>query len=124
MRLHRAITDREWKVVDSISLNIGTVRLKEIFWDKGASTDIIKEYIDKITDKIPDSFHNKTIITIGGTTRALAKLIMADIDYPIEGVHGFEYDISKHKKLINTIIKADIKELKKLPIKKDRVDTY
>ncbi len=111
------------KITDTISLNIGTVRLKELFLDKKASKDEIYSYINSKLKDIPESFKNKKLIVIGGTTRSLSKIIMKKIGYPLETVHGFEYKLEEHIPLIKDIINSDTTNLKTFNIKKDRIDT-
>jgi len=111
------------RVVDTISINIGTVRLKELFLDKHApSTDIVS-YIKEIIDSIPKSFKNKNMIVIGGTTRSLSENIMKKIDYPLDTVHGFKYELSEHIDYIRQIKTSGASSLSKFNIKKDRIDT-
>ncbi len=111
------------KIVDTVSINLGTVRLKELFLDKNASKESIKKYIKSHLEKLPNSFKNETLIVIGGTTRSLSKIIMNEIKYPLKTVHAFEYEYEMHKNLIDKIASSDINELKDFGIKKDRADT-
>ena len=110
--------------VESVhSLNLGTVRLKELFFDKGASIDDAKSFIDEILKELPSSFIAKKIVGIGGTIRALSSAIMSKERYPIDSLHGFEYRIKDHKKLIKDLATMSDKELKKLDIPANRFDT-
>ncbi len=111
------------KVTDTISLNLGTVRLKELFSDENTDTNRIKEYISKELEKLPNSFKDKQVIGLGGTIRALSKAIMLKIDYPFKKLHGFTYKIEDYRDYFNQIILSDNDNLKKLYIKDDRVDT-
>ncbi|MFK5881716.1 MAG: Ppx/GppA phosphatase family protein [Sulfurospirillum sp.] len=111
------------KITDTISIDVGTVRLKELFLDKNASSDDITDYISKEISQIPQNFKNSTLIVIGGTTRSLSELIMKSISYPLESVHGFEYKLENYVDLIRNIKKSDTLNLKKLNIKRDRIDT-
>lgn len=114
---------RENKIVDTISLDIGTVRLKELFLDKHADEEDLKAFVKKNVNALPKSFHTKKLIVIGGTTRYLSKLIMAKIKYPIQTVHAFEYRLGEHIDLINNIKNSQTTNLKDFGIKKDRIDT-
>ena len=108
-------------IVDTISLNIGTVRIKELFIDKN-DFDGAKEYISiqlSNIDKIP-----KTIVGLGGTTRALSRMILAKDNYPLDTLHGFGYNVDENIDFFNNIIDAkNDKELKQLGVDKDRYDT-
>ena len=112
-------------IVKSISLNIGTVRIKELFFNKN-DIDGAKKYIldnlKKIFEQnieIPDS-----IVGIGGSIRSVSKLIMQRNEYPLDILHGYKYKVSKEEDFLTAIITAkDNNELKALGIKKDRFDT-
>jgi exopolyphosphatase / guanosine-5'-triphosphate,3'-diphosphate pyrophosphatase len=110
-------------IVETISLNIGTVRLKELYFDKKASLETIRLAIAKEISTIPDSFCATKIIGIGGTLRSLSKMIMEKTDYPLKTVHGFEYNLEQHKEFIDAIVNSDVLGLKTLGVRKDRYDT-
>jgi len=114
---------KKGKVIVSYSLDIGTVRLKELFFDKKSSLPIIQEYIDKTLKSLPMSFHTPIAIGIGGTTRALAKAIIKKDCYPLHKLHAFSYSLQTQEKYFQKIISADIDELDSLYIKTNRHDT-
>jgi len=114
---------RNRKVVDTISINIGTVRLKELFLDKCASKEDIEEYIEQKIQEIPPYFQNENMIVIGGTTRSLSEIIMKYINYPLNTVHGFKYILEEQIDFIRAIKNAQTSQLGKFNIKKDRIDT-
>jgi len=116
---------KEGKIVKSISLNIGTVRIKELFFSKkniqGAKEYILKELqsIDALHIEIP-----LMCVGIGGTIRALGKVIMQNENYPLDVIHGFTYAYAEQKKLFEKIIYAkSCDELKEIGVKKERFDT-
>ncbi len=111
------------RVVDTISLDLGTVRLKELFFDKKANIKEAITYIHKELERIPPHFRSELAIGIGGTIRAISKAIMAKNEYPLDKLHAFSYEFDQEKKFIDKIITAPVKNLKKLYIKKDRYDT-
>lgn len=113
------------KIEKSISLNIGTVRLKELYFNKNdinGAKNYILDNLKKIYDlniEIPN-----TIVGIGGSIRAVSKMIMQKNDYPLDILHGYKYKVSNEMKLFNSIIEAeDNIDLKNLGVKKDRFDT-
>ena len=110
-------------IIDKISLDIGTVRLKELFLDKHTSSNEIKNYIQNVLINLPEYFSNENLIVIGGTTRYFSELIMKKIDYPLKTVHGFEYKLDNHIEFARDIKNSTILELKNFGIKKDRIDT-
>ncbi len=111
------------KIVSTMSLNIGTVRLKELFLDKRAQEGKILHFIENEIENIPSDFKNTNLVVIGGTTRYLSELIMKKIEYPLKTVHGFEYKLNEHIKYIREIKKSKTENLKNFNIKKDRIDT-
>jgi exopolyphosphatase/guanosine-5'-triphosphate,3'-diphosphate pyrophosphatase len=116
---------KEGKIVDSYSLNLGTVRLKELFFDQTAphSIEHAAAYIQKELKRLPKAFHHTRAIGIGGTARALSKAIMRRSNYPFEKLHAFTYEIKTHQKYLDQLPHAPIHALKKLGIKKNRYDT-
>ena len=113
------IKDR--KINKAISLNIGTVRLKELFFNKD-NLKGAKEYIHLELAKIEDKIQN--VVGLGGSARALSRIIRDNSNYPLETLHGFEYDVNEYKPFYKEIVKAKSnKELKALGVQKDRYDT-
>jgi len=110
-------------IIETISLNLGTVRLKELFFDKKLPIEDAKEYINHTLAKLPETFKSKQVIGIGGTIRAIAKAIMQRNEHPIEKVHAFSFTVSGESKFIQKVSQSPIMKLKKIGIKKDRLDT-
>ena len=116
---------KDGKIEKSISLNIGTVRIKELYFNKdnidGAKKYILDE-LKKIFDldiEIP-----KRVVGIGGSIRALSKMIMTKNDFPLDILHGFTYDAKKEISLFEKIVIArNNDDLKSIGVKKDRFDT-
>jgi exopolyphosphatase/guanosine-5'-triphosphate,3'-diphosphate pyrophosphatase len=108
------------KVVNNYSINIGTVRLKELFFDKDDISGA-KKYIDSALEKLPLKTSDK-IIGIGGTFRALSKAVMRQTHYPLEKIHAFEFEAKALKRHGKKILKAKDSELKQLHIKPERYD--
>lgn len=116
---------KEGKIEDAISLKIGTVRMKELFFSKG-DIEGAKAYILKELDKLFLLNHDipENAVGIGGSIRALSKTIIKRTAYPLDVLHGFTYKYEKQKELFAQIINAeDTETLKELGIKKDRFDT-
>lgn len=109
-------------VVNSISLELGTVRLKELFKNK-KNTKALEEYIKKIVNSIPDEFKNEQIIAIGGSLRAISNSIMKKNSYPFRSIHNYIYKFSQEKRHIMKILNSTSSNLTSFSIKKDRFDT-
>lgn len=108
-----------------ISLNIGTVRLNELFFSKdnieGAKAYILEKLQELKTCgyEIPS-----TVVGIGGSIRALSKVIMEKSHYPLDVLHGFTYSSGVNAHIFESIITAkNTTSLKHIGIKKDRFDT-
>ncbi|QOR01354.1 Ppx/GppA phosphatase family protein [Campylobacter sp. 2014D-0216] len=111
---------KEGKIVDCISLDLGTVRLKEIFYDT-KRLNALDQFIQEALTQVPKHFQNDNIIAIGGSLRALSNSIMKKNSYPLKMIHNFSYSFEKEKSHIEKIQNA--KNLIDFNIKKDRFDT-
>lgn len=109
-------------VVDCVSLDIGTVRLKELFWDS-KKYEKVDKFIKEILKQIPKSFKCENVVAIGGSLRAISSAIIKKIEYPMPILHGFCYKLEDHIKFIEKIASSNIDELDSFFIKKDRFDT-
>ena len=109
------------KIENTISLKLGTVRLKELFFDK-KDIEGARKYIKKELEKLGNLFNHKNIFGIGGSIRALSKVIMKKIEYPIDILHGFTYEFEEHKSFLEKILKMSDEELLKIGVKPERLD--
>jgi len=114
---------KDSKIIATYSLNLGTVRLKELFFDKNNSIEKARKFIKKELEKLPKEFNHKQIIGIGGTARTLSKAIMKTEDYPFNNIHAFEYSVDGHREYFRSISQAKPNLLKYLQIPKGRFDT-
>lgn len=112
------------KVLDTFSLNVGTVRLKELFYDtKENNEDDKRAFLTQVLNTLPKQFYCDNIIGVGGTIRSITKSILKqDPFYPIEKLHAYEYKVSEHQEFIESLLEIDSKHLKSLQIKKERFD--
>ncbi len=116
---------RNGKIEKSISLNIGTVRIKELYFNKnnieGARNNIL-DNLKKIFElgiEIPQK-----VVGIGGSIRAFSKIVMSNNEYPLDILHGYTYNVKSETPLFNKIINARTNDdLKSVGVKKDRFDT-
>jgi len=118
---------KKGNIVDTYSLNLGTVRLKELFFDKEMSRQEINQkaraYIRSELQGLPPHFKNKLAIGIGGTARTLSKGIMKLSMHPLDKLHAFTYTINEFKEYLEAIPLSSAKNLKKFGLKKNRYDT-
>ena len=111
------------RILETCSLDIGTVRLKELFFDKKRPLEEALAYIDRALEKLPETFRSELAIGIGGTIRAIAKAIMERNDHSIEKIHAFRFSLAKEAKFIDKVAHASVMKLSKYGIKKERIDT-
>ena len=114
---------KKGKIIDTYSLNLGTVRLKELFFDTSRPIEEAKAYIDTALKKLPKHFKHKRAIGIGGTARTLSKSIMKSSSYPLEKLHAFTYRSQEQHSYFKKIYSTSAKGLKHFPIKSSRYDT-
>jgi exopolyphosphatase/guanosine-5'-triphosphate,3'-diphosphate pyrophosphatase len=111
------------QIVDTYSINIGTVRLKELFFDKNRPIQEAEDFIRQELLKLPSSFRNREAIGIGGTARTLAKAIMKKETYPLDKLHAFSYKVDSQSEYFSNIALANKSLLPYLYISKARFDT-
>ena len=114
-------------IVTTYSLNLGTVRLKELFSDQDLTRKEIvkrsKAYIEKELAGLPEVFRHTLAIGIGGTARSLGKGIMKRSDYPLDKLHAFTYSVAEQREYLEDISYSSAKGLKQFSLKKNRFDT-
>jgi len=111
----------EQNVSQTLSLKLGTVRLKELYFDAD-DIDGAVAYIDNQLEYLPD-VDIQTLIGIGGTFRAISRSIMKRENYPLNKLHAYEYDYATFKKFIKELLCAkSSKDLKTLFINSNRYD--
>jgi len=109
-------------ITSEISLKLGTVRLKELYFDRDDIEGAIN-YIDSELDKLPDTKGLTSLVGIGGTFRAISNAILKETLYPLNKLHAFEYDRDTFKNYLKRLLKAkNTKELQALFIKSNRYD--
>ncbi|WP_297440791.1 Ppx/GppA phosphatase family protein [Sulfurimonas sp.] len=107
-------------VSHTMSLKLGTVRLKELYFDTGMIQDAI-EFIDAALETIPNE-KITTLIGIGGTFRAISSAIMQRENYPLNKIHAYTYRTKTFSKYIEKLLESDENGLSKLYIEPNRFD--
>jgi len=114
---------KDSKIISTYSLNIGTVRLKELFFDKDRPLSEARSFIKEELNNLPKEFRSKQAIGIGGTARTLTKGIMKAEAYPFNTIHAFSYKTDEQMEYFKNISEAKPNLLKYLHIPKGRFDT-
>lgn len=109
-------------ILKAISLDLGTVRLKELFFDN-KNTSNLKAFLQNALLQIPDDFRCENIIAIGGSLRALSAAIIVRERYAINTLHNYEYKLNAQSEYLNTVANSPVLGLERLGIKKERFDT-
>jgi len=104
----------------NISLKLGTVRIKELYFDKD-DIDGAKRYIDSELMKL-DNISPTSLVGIGGTFRAVSAAIMVSNNYPFEKLQAYEPSYNDFSDYLKQILDSNEDELKKLYIKNSRFD--
>lgn len=115
------------RIADTYSLDLGTVRLKELFFDKERSVKEshrhAKAFIHQELKKLPARFRHSVAVGIGGTARTLSKGIMKRSGHPLDKLHAFTYEVEAWRDYFEAIPQSSAKGLKKFNLKKSRYDT-
>lgn len=113
---------QEGKIIDLISLDIGTIRLKELFFDKKNNIKGAVAFIQNQLKNIPPHFKHHRVFGVGGTIRALAKMIMKNKKYAIEEIHGYEIDVMQNMKFFEKVSYTPLDKLADIGVPPDRID--
>jgi exopolyphosphatase/guanosine-5'-triphosphate,3'-diphosphate pyrophosphatase len=108
------------EISSNISLDLGTMRLKELFFDKN-DIEGAKRYIDGLLVAL-DGVDPKSIIGIGGSFRAISSAILNRSSYPLQKLHAFEPNYDEFVEFLKEILTFDEDDLKRSGIKNSRVD--
>lgn len=107
-------------VSNPLSLDLGTVRLKELYFDNEDINSAI-EHIDSQLALLEDINPN-VLIGIGGTFRAVSSAIMHTQEYPLNKIHAYECSPQEFINYVDMILKANEEKLNELGIKRNRFD--
>ncbi|TQR57702.1 Ppx/GppA phosphatase family protein [Campylobacter troglodytis] len=113
---------KEGRIEDCISLDLGTVRLKELFYDQGKEKEL-QFFLEDVISQIPPHFNNDKLIAIGGSLRAISNAIIEKNSYPLQILHEFNYKLKDEENYIKELIEAPYELLGDFHIKKERFDT-
>ena len=113
------------KIEHCVSLDVGTVRLNELFFSKGDIEGARKFILEKLEEVKKSGFEIPSMVVgIGGSIRALSKIIMKRNNYPLDILHGYTYSVALNRHIFQSILNANNStSLKHIGVKKDRFDT-
>jgi exopolyphosphatase/guanosine-5'-triphosphate,3'-diphosphate pyrophosphatase len=110
------------QVRECVSFPLGTVRLKELFFDENPDIKGALRYVSRTISTLPESFQGKPLIGVGGTLRALANVLMKRDHYPFDVLHGYRFDLLPQRHFLAEIIRAHPPQLRKIGFKPERLD--
>jgi exopolyphosphatase/guanosine-5'-triphosphate,3'-diphosphate pyrophosphatase len=113
---------KDGRIADTVSFNLGTVRLKELFFDERIDQGGAYSFVESAFAALPDHFRSDRLIGVGGTLRALSSVLMNSAAYPFDVLHGYEFKLAKHADFFERVIRADESELKSFGFKTERLD--
>lgn len=114
-----ALIDKK-DIKSNISLALGTVRIKELFFDAD-KIDEAKKYIDSELNKL-ENIKPSAIIGIGGTFRAISNAVLNNSGYPLDKLHAYEPKYDNFNDMLEKVLNSNEGDLKKLGIKNTRLD--
>ena len=116
----RMVTVEDREVKEAISLNLGSIRLKELFFDYGKikeAYEYVRQYVKQHISPIlllcqHTNFKDTiTMFGIGGSIRAYAKYAMALESYMFNFLHGYELETNRVLIHLEDIVYATPQEL-------------
>lgn len=109
------------RIVEKISLDIGAIRIKELFFD--GKNDVVgaKAFIKKELEKIPEIYSHKYVLGIGGSIRAISKIIAKERG--VAFLHGLEVESQYYLDFCEKICNGSIPMLKDMGFNDDRLDS-
>ncbi|MCE3047019.1 Ppx/GppA phosphatase family protein [Helicobacter kayseriensis] len=109
------------KIQDLFSLDIGAIRLKELFFDKGDNLEGAQKFIAQALSSLPSQLKSDCVFGIGGSIRAITKIILKDSK--TQFFHGMEIQAQAYIAFCQKIISSSSDMLRKLGFGEDRIDS-
>jgi len=122
---------KEEKIVNGISLPIGSIPLTKLFsFDNAPNNNTISEFKKFIVtefDKLTwlKNARNLPLIGIGGTARSIGKIHKKFINYPLDLLHNYTIDFDDVKTIHNYVLNLSINQRAKLKgLPRERADIF
>ncbi|ANV98231.1 hypothetical protein BBW65_05190 [Helicobacter enhydrae] len=110
------------KILQTFSLNIGAIRIKELFLDTKRDFESAKEFIVQSLSSIASGIKCDVVLGIGGSIRALSKIILKE-EREVPIMHGFEVECKRYIDFCNQIMQSDGEELRSMGFNEERLDS-
>ncbi|WP_267891533.1 Ppx/GppA phosphatase family protein [Helicobacter pametensis] len=109
------------KVQELFSLDIGAIRLKELFFDGKNDLKGAQAFIAQALSSLPKHIKSPQIFGIGGSIRAITKIILKDSKTSF--VHGMELKAQTYISFCQKIISSSSDILREMGFGEDRIDS-
>ncbi|RDU69040.1 Ppx/GppA family phosphatase [Helicobacter cholecystus] len=111
----------EGKILSMSSLDIGAIRIKELFFDGRNDISGAKEFIKKELNKLSKEYSHKYVLGIGGSIRALSKIIAKERG--VNFLHGLEVEAECYIDFAYQICQSQNEVLREMGFSEDRIDS-
>lgn len=109
------------KIGELFSLDIGAIRIKELFFDGREDLIGAKAFIQEALKNLPPNFRSSRVFGIGGSIRAMSKLILRDLG--MQFVHGVEIEAYRYREFTKKILHSSPAMLRDMGFGEDRLDS-
>lgn len=111
----------EGKIVAMASLDVGAIRIKELFFDGKNDISGARAFIKRELNKLPGQYIHKYALGIGGSIRALSKIIAKERG--VSFLHGLEVEAECYIDFAQRISQSHNAMLKEMGFGEDRIDS-
>lgn len=111
----------EGKILSMSSLDIGAIRIKELFFDGKNDIEGAKDFIKKELSKLSAQYSHKYVLGIGGSIRALSKIIAKERG--VNFLHGLEVEAECYIDFAHRICQSKNELLGEMGFSEDRIDS-
>lgn len=111
----------EGKILSMASLDIGAIRIKELFFDGKNDIQGAKDFIKKELNNLPTEYSHKYVLGIGGSIRALSKIIAKERG--VNFLHGLEVEAECYIEFAHKICQSQNEVLRDMGFSEDRIDS-
>lgn len=109
------------KIGELFSINVGAIRLKELFLDGKEDFAGAKDFISKAFEQLPKDLKSPCVFGIGGSIRAITKIILKDSG--MQFFHGIEIEAQKYIHFCKKILSSSSNMLREMGFGEDRIDS-
>lgn len=115
-----AILD-QGKIGELFSLDVGAIRLKELFLDGREDFAGAREFIAQSFKRLPKDLKSPRVFGVGGSIRAITKIILKDLG--MQFFHGMEIEAKRYIQFCKKILSSSSNMLREMGFGEDRIDS-